>query len=76
MAENHIREIARPSGLVDVTVAARDTDCSALTLVWRLEHRYTRRCHALAYMNSKPAMIATPRVIESGAPNESMLMVV
>ena len=39
MTENYIRELALPSGLVDVKVAALDTDWSALKLVWRLEHR-------------------------------------
>ena len=39
MTENYIRQIALPGGLVDVKVAALDTDWSALKLVWRLEHR-------------------------------------
>ena len=39
MTENYIREIALPSGLVDVKVAALDINWSALKLVWRLEHR-------------------------------------
>jgi hypothetical protein len=37
--ENGIRELALPGGLVDIKVAAIDTDWSGLKLVWRKERR-------------------------------------
>ena len=37
--ENAIRDAALARGLVDVKVAAIDTDWSGLKLVWRKEHR-------------------------------------
>ncbi len=39
VTENLIRDIALPTGLVDVKVAAIDTDWSGLKLVWRKELR-------------------------------------
>ncbi|WP_007508688.1 DUF3052 family protein [Pseudofrankia saprophytica] len=39
VTENLIREVALPRGLVDVKVAALDTDWSGLKLVWRKELR-------------------------------------
>jgi hypothetical protein len=39
MDENLIRDAALPRGLVDVKVAALDTDWSGLKLVWRKELR-------------------------------------
>ena len=39
ITENLIREVALPVGLVDVKVAALDTDWSGLKLVWRKEMR-------------------------------------
>lgn len=41
VTENLIREIALPTGLVDVKVAAIDEDWSGLKLVWRKELRST-----------------------------------
>ena len=39
ITENYIREVVLPRGLVDVKVAALDTDWSALKIVWRVENR-------------------------------------
>lgn len=39
VTENLLREVALPLGLVDVKVAAIDTDWSGLKLVWRRENR-------------------------------------
>lgn len=39
VTENLLREVALPLGLVDVKVAAIDTDWSGLKLVWRRELR-------------------------------------
>ncbi len=39
VAENDIRDAALARKLVDVKVAAIDTDWSGLKLVWRREHR-------------------------------------
>ncbi len=39
MNENLIRELALPLGVVDVKVAAIDTDWSGLKLVWRVSNR-------------------------------------
>jgi hypothetical protein len=39
VTENLLREVALPLGLVDVKVAAIDTEWSGLKLVWRRENR-------------------------------------
>jgi hypothetical protein len=39
VSDNLIREIVLPRGLVDVKVAAIDTDWSGLKVVWRVENR-------------------------------------
>ncbi|ONH25757.1 DUF3052 family protein [Pseudofrankia asymbiotica] len=39
VTENLIREVALPRGLVDIKVAALDTDWSGLKVVWRKELR-------------------------------------
>ena len=39
VTENLLRDVALPLGLVDVKVAAIDTDWSGLKLVWRRENR-------------------------------------
>jgi hypothetical protein len=39
VTENLLREVALPLGLVDIKVAAIDTDWSGLKLVWRRENR-------------------------------------
>jgi hypothetical protein len=39
VSENAIRDAALPVGLVDVKVAAIDTDWSGLKIVWRTENR-------------------------------------
>lgn len=39
VTENAIRAAVLPRGLVDVKVAAIDTDWSGLKIVWRREHR-------------------------------------
>lgn len=36
ITENYVREVVLPRGLVDVKVAALDTDWSALKIVWRV----------------------------------------
>lgn len=41
VTENLIRDVALPTGLVDVKVAAIDEDWSGLKLVWRKELRST-----------------------------------
>lgn len=42
VAENGIRDVALPLGLVDVKVAALDSDWSGLKIVWRKELRGTQ----------------------------------
>ena len=39
VTENLIRDVVLPRGLVDVKVAAIDTDWSGLKIVWRVENR-------------------------------------
>lgn len=39
VTENYLREVVLPRGLVDVKVAAVDTDWSGLKIVWRVENR-------------------------------------
>jgi hypothetical protein len=39
VTENLLRDVALPLGLVDVKVAALDTDWSGLKIVWRRENR-------------------------------------
>lgn len=39
VTENLLRDVALPLGLVDVKVAAIDTDWSGLKIVWRRENR-------------------------------------
>ncbi len=39
VTDNRVREIVLPLGLVDVKIAAIDTDWSGLKVVWRLENR-------------------------------------
>lgn len=39
VTDNAIRDAVLPLGLVDVKVAAIDTDWSGLKIVWRVEHR-------------------------------------
>jgi hypothetical protein len=39
VTENGIRDVVLPLGLVDVKVAALDTDWSGLKIVWRTERR-------------------------------------
>ncbi len=39
ITENYVREVVLPRGLVDVKVAALDSDWSALKIVWRVENR-------------------------------------
>lgn len=43
VSEQAIREVILPLGLVDVKVAALDTDWSGVKLVWRLSHRPPHR---------------------------------